>query len=50
MFIAKYPPKLAPEYSFILLKIGHPTRDFVVFLASVRIFYDLGPQIYIVWL
>ena len=37
IFIAKYPPKLAPEYSFILLKIGHPTRDFVVFLASVRI-------------
>ena len=50
LFIAKFTPKLASECSFILLKIGHLTRDFVLCLASDRIVLDLTPQLSIEWL
>ena len=38
IFIAKSPPRLAPEWSFVLVEISHLIMDFVVSPASNRIF------------
>ena len=49
-FAAKSPPRLAPEWSSILVKIRHLTIDFVVCLASDRIVLGLRPQLSLIWI
>ena len=48
IFIAKSTPRIAPEWSFILVKISRLTMDFVVLQASDRIILGLGPQLCII--
>ena len=50
IFIAKSTLRLAPEWSFILLKNGHLTRDFLVCLASDRIVLNIDYQLSIILL
>ena len=50
IFLAKSPPRLAPEWPFILVKISHLKMDFVVCLASDGIDFNLSPQLCIVWM
>ena len=45
IFIAKSTPRLAPEWSFILVKISHRKMDVVVCLASERIVFGLSPHL-----
>ena len=44
IFIAKSPPRLAPEWSFVLPKIDHLIRDFMVCLVSGKLVLDLCPN------
>ena len=43
-------PRLAPEWSWILVKISHITMDFVISPASDRIILGLVPQLFITWI